>query len=136
MLKGVQELLPLRRLVGPKQEERLRLAEDPITIFSKLSQRYPRKTGGDKARDIVIDALRALPEKFRTLGHFTASVISLFWDPYQERVEEWNKEVADVLEDVQARVGGIEKLLQNEAFVSAVFQTTRIAGALINLKNY
>jgi hypothetical protein len=105
------------------------MGEDPITLFSKLSDRYPRKRGVDKVRDVVIDALRALPEKWSHVGHATASVLSLLWDPYQERVEEWNREVADVVEEVQARVGGIEKLLQNEAFVSAVFQTTRVAGA-------
>jgi hypothetical protein len=103
------------------------MTEDPIAIFSKLSERYPRKSGVDKARDSIIDGLRALPEKLAPLGHATASVLALFWDPYQDRVEEWNKEVADVVEDLQARVGGIEKLLQNEPFVSAVFQTTRIA---------
>jgi hypothetical protein len=103
------------------------LDEDPITLFSKLSERYPQKGGIEKVRDAVIDSLRALPEKFAVVGHATASVLSMFWDPYQQRVEEWNKEVADVVEEVQARVGGIEKLLQNESFVSAVFQTTRIA---------
>jgi hypothetical protein len=61
------------------------------------------------------------------LGHATASVLAMFWDPYQERVEEWNQEVADVVEELQSKIGGIEKLLHNEAFVSAVFQTTRIA---------
>jgi hypothetical protein len=35
--------------------------EDPITIFSKLSASYPKKTGGEKARDVVIDTLRAVP---------------------------------------------------------------------------
>jgi hypothetical protein len=109
--------------------EKETLDEEPITIFSKLSERYPRKAGIEKVRDVVIDSLRALPERFAALGHATASVLSMFWDPYQERVEEWNEEVVDVVEDVQERVGGIEKLLQNEAFVSAVFQTTRIAGA-------
>jgi hypothetical protein len=103
------------------------LAEDPITIFSRLSERYPEKTGGEKARDVVIDALRALPERAAALGHFTASLFSLFWDPYQARVEDWHREVADVVEDVAERVGGIEKLLQNKPFVSAVFQTDRIA---------
>jgi hypothetical protein len=34
--------------------------EDPITIFSKLSA-LSQKTGGDKARDVVIDTLRAVP---------------------------------------------------------------------------
>jgi hypothetical protein len=120
----------LKGLAGQEPRRKVKeLAEDPITIFTKLSQRYPRKTAGEKARDVVVDALRAIPEPLAPLGHATASVLSLFWDPYQDRVEDWNREVAEVVEDLQARVGGIEKLLQNRAFVSAVFQTTRIAAS-------
>jgi hypothetical protein len=73
--------------------------------------------------------LRATPELLAPLGHATASILSLFWDPFQERLEAWNVEVAEAVEDLQARVGGIEKLLQNKPFVSAVIQTTRIAGS-------
>lgn len=71
------------------------MGEDPITLFSKLADRYPRKRGVDKVRHVVIDALRALPEKWSHVRH-AALYYPHFLDPYQERVEEWNREVADV----------------------------------------
>jgi hypothetical protein len=49
------------------------MGEGPITLFSKLADRYPRKRGVDKVRDVVIDALRALPEKWSHVRHATAS---------------------------------------------------------------
>jgi hypothetical protein len=57
------------------------MGEDPITLFSKLADRYPRKRGVDKVRDVVIDALRALPEKWSHVRHATASALSPFLGP-------------------------------------------------------
>ena len=102
------------------------MAEGPIKLFSSLAERYPQPTGADMVQGIVRAGLAAIPIIGGPLPELLALVVT---PSVERRREEWYKDLADTLERVIAKVDGlkIEDLAQNEAFVSATIQASRIA---------
>jgi hypothetical protein len=101
------------------------MSEEPIKLFAKRSERLPQPDDAEKAGETALEVLKKLP----IVGDSAAYIISLFFNPFQERRDEWFKELADGLEELEAKVAGfnVEDLPRNEAFVSATIQATRIA---------
>lgn len=104
------------------------MAEEPIKLFSKMSERYPEPSDAD----VVHAGARALISLVPILGAPIEEVLSLVLAPsVSRRRDEWLKELADMFEELRSRVDGfrVEDLGKNEAFVTAVIQTTRIAAS-------
>ncbi|HYK36171.1 hypothetical protein [Alloacidobacterium sp.] len=101
------------------------MAEDTTKLFATRSERYPQPSDTDKARD----ALEKIVQQIPVLGPATVHVIAQFLVPgVERRREEWFKELADDFDCLKEKVNGfIENLAQNEAFVTATIQATRIA---------
>ena len=102
------------------------MAEDPIKLFATHAERYPQPTEADIALGATRAALAAIP----FVGGTITEVVSLVLTPaVQRRRDEWLKELADDLDRLKAKVEGfkVENLVENEAFVSATIQATRIA---------
>lgn len=100
------------------------MAEEPIKLFAKRSERYPRRDDTEGAGETALEVLRSLPG-----GSFPAYMLSLFFNPFEQRRDEWFKELADGLEDLETTVEGfrLENAVKNPAFISAVNQATRAA---------
>ncbi len=104
------------------------MAEDPIKLFSSRAERYPEPDEADAAYGAARAALAAIPG----LGGSITEVLSIVLAPaVARRRDEWFKELADALDQVEAKVEGfrVENLAGNEAFVSATVQATRAAAA-------
>jgi hypothetical protein len=101
------------------------MSEEPIKLFAKMSERLPQPDDVELAGDTALEVLKKLP----LVGDPAAYILSLFFNPFQKRRDEWLRELADGLEELQNTVAGfkVENLPKNEAFVSATFQATRIA---------
>jgi hypothetical protein len=102
------------------------MAEEPIKLFARRSERYPQPNEIDAARS----ALERIAEQIPVLGLTTTHVIAQFLIPgVEQRREAWFKELADDLDDLKDSAAGfrIESLAENESFVSATIQATRIA---------
>ena len=67
-----------------------------------------------------------VPRPFDTV---TALVLAWLSPPLEKRKEEWCKMLADVVQELRDKFQGVDpkKLTENEAFVSAVIETSRIA---------
>lgn len=66
------------------------------------------------------------------VGGPTNEVLSLILTPaLQRRRDEWHKDLADVVEELEKRFSGFDprSLGENEAFISATIQATRIAAS-------
>ncbi len=97
-----------------------------LKLFSTMSDRYPEP--GDA--DVVHAAARSLVSLIPGLGSPINEILSLVVVPsVARRRDEWFQDLADLVEEMQERVDDfdIKNLADNEAFVSAVVQTTRIA---------
>jgi hypothetical protein len=102
------------------------MADEPIRLFAPRSDRYPQPNELDATRS----ALEKVAEQVPVLGPATTHVIAQFLIPGVERRREaWFKELADDLDELKDTVTGfsIENLVDNERFVSATIQATRIA---------
>jgi len=80
----------------------------------------------DKART----AIEKIAEQVPLLGPATVGVVSQFLMPaYQRRQEKWFKEWADDFDRLEERVASftVEDIVQDEAFISAMIQATRVA---------
>jgi hypothetical protein len=101
------------------------VSEEPIKLFAKMSERIPEPDDGEMAGRTALEALKKLP----LVGDAAAYILSLFFNPFQVRRDEWFKELADGLEELQAKVKGFDvgSLSKDEVFVSAAIQATRIA---------
>ena len=104
------------------------MAEDPIKLFSSGSDRYPGPDEADAIQGGARAALSAIP----VIGGTVTEILSIVLAPVvSRRRDEWFKEFADGLDQLEKKVDGfeVEKLAGNEEFVSAVIQATRIAVA-------
>ncbi len=102
------------------------MSEEPIKLFSSMSERYPQPSDADA----VHAAARGLISLIPLVGSPIDELLSLVLAPsVSRRRDDWLKELADVVEETKRRMDGfkIEDLAQNEAFVSATIQATRIA---------
>jgi hypothetical protein len=100
------------------------MAEIPIKIFDTLEGRYPEAEDPDVVHGAVKVALSAIP----VLGSPINELFSMVVTPSLERRrDDWFKEVAGVVDRLQANGFKVESLVGNELFVSAVIQTARIA---------
>ena len=102
------------------------MSEDPIKLFASRAERYPESDDADVAQGVARATLAAIP----VLGGSITELVSLVLSPaVQRRRDEWFKDLADAVERLERRVEGfrIETLAQNESFVSATIQATRIA---------
>jgi hypothetical protein len=102
------------------------LDEKPIKLFDKRSERYPEMESEDIPGAIARAGLAAIP----ILGGSINEMLSLILAPSVERRRsEWLKDLADVVEELEKRLKGFDpkSLSENEAFVSATIQATRIA---------
>jgi len=102
------------------------MAEDPIKLFATRAERYPEPAEADTAQAIAKAGIAAIP----VIGVPINQVLSLVLTPaVGRRRDEWLKELADALDEMEKEVAGfrIEKLADDEAFVSATIQATLIA---------
>jgi len=102
------------------------MAEDPIKLFATRAERYPEPTEADTAQAIAKAGIAAIP----VIGGPINQLLSLVLTPaVGRRRDEWLKELADALDQMEKKVAGfrIEKLADDEAFVSATIQATLIA---------
>ena len=102
------------------------MAEDLTKLLATRAERYPQPDDTDKART----AIEKIAEQVPILGPATVHIVSQFLMPaYQRRQEEWFKELADGLEEAERKIEGfsVKSLVQDEAFVSATIQATRMA---------
>ena len=103
------------------------MAEEPTKLFSTRAERYPEPSTADTIQGGTRAALAAIP----VVGGSITEILSLLVAPaVARRRDEWFKELADGLDQLEAKVEGfrIEALVENEVFVTAVLQATR--GAL------
>jgi hypothetical protein len=102
------------------------MADEVTKLFSTRSERYPEPTGADAALGVSRAALAAIP----IVGGSITEVVSMVLAPsIARRRDEWLKELADGLDEVERKVEGfkIEDLGQDENFVSAVIEASRSA---------
>jgi hypothetical protein len=102
------------------------MADEVTKLFSTRSERYPEPTGADAVLGASRAALAAIP----IVGGSITEVVSMVLAPsIARRRDEWLKELADGLDEVERKVEGFktENLGQNENFVSAVIEASRSA---------
>lgn len=102
------------------------MAEDPIKLFATRAERYPEPTEADTAQALARAGIAAIP----VIGGPINQILSLVLSPaVGRRRDEWFKELADGLDQMEKKIVGfkVEKLADNEVFVSATIQATLIA---------
>ena len=102
------------------------MAEEPIKLFATRAEQFPQPSDSDIAHAAVRAVVSAVP----LLGGPINQVLSLvLGPPVARRRDEWLKELADALEQLETKFDGfkMESLENNEAFVSAALQATQIA---------
>lgn len=101
------------------------MTEEPIKLFAKRSERIPQREDADDVGEAALELLKKVP----LVGDTTAYILSLFFNPFEQRRDDWFKELADDLDDLSHTVQGCtaENLVKDPAFVSATIQATRIA---------
>src|SRR5579863_2878303 len=102
------------------------MAEDPIKLFATRGERYLQPNEIDGTRTALEKAAELIP----IFGPATVQVIAQFLVPgVERRREQWFKELADDFDRLKEKVDGfsVQNLVQNEPFVSATIQATRIA---------
>jgi hypothetical protein len=102
------------------------MPEEPIKLFSRISERYPEPDGADTVHATARALISLLPGAGGPVDELLALVLT---PSVTRRRDNWFKELADVVEEVKEKLEGfkVEDLAQNEAFVSATIQATRIA---------
>lgn len=102
------------------------MAEDPIKLFAKRSERYPNPSDTDTLQG----AARAVVAGIPLVGGSINEVLSVVLIPaVSQRRDEWLRELAVGLEQLEDKVEGfrVEDLVDNETFVSATIRATRVA---------
>jgi hypothetical protein len=99
---------------------------DPIKLFGKLSEHYPEPEAEDRIMASVTALAGLVPHHCETI---TGLVNAWFGPPLEKRKRQWCKMLADVVQELCDRFQGFDPkaLTDNEAFVSAVIETSRIA---------
>ena len=84
------------------------------------------KSKGDVAREVGRAIVSLVPAAG---GPLQVAFENLFASPLEKRKQAWLEQLADVLTEVQARVGDLtpEKLASNEAFVTVAMQASQVA---------
>lgn len=84
------------------------------------------KTATDIAREVGRAIVSAIPAAG---GPLQVAFENIFSSPIEKRKEAWLNQLADVINEVQKRVGEItpEKLAENDAFVTVVMQASQVA---------
>ena len=84
------------------------------------------KSKGDVAREVGRAIVSLVPAAG---GPLQVAFENLFASPLERRKQAWLEQLADVLTEVQARVGDLtpEKLASNEAFVTVAMQASQVA---------
>jgi hypothetical protein len=102
------------------------MAEDPIKLFASRAERYPQPTEVDTAQAVARVGIAAIPAIGGSINEFLSLVLA---PAVARRRDEWFKELADDFDQMEKKVEGfkVEKLIDNEAFVSATIQATVIA---------
>lgn len=101
------------------------MSETPIKLFATHAERYPTEEV-DIPQGLAKAVLAAVP----VLGAPSLEILSLIVAPsVAGRRNEWFKEIAAALDELEKTVAGfkVENLVNDEAFVSAALQATRIA---------
>jgi len=104
----------------------LPMAELPIKLFSSRAEQYPEPTGSDLALGAARAAVAAIP----LVGGSATEVLSMVLAPsLARRRDEWFKELAGALEQLEAKVDGfhVADLCRDEVFVSAVIEASKTA---------
>lgn len=98
----------------------------PIKLFGKLSEYYPEPDAGDRVTATATALASLVPHHSET---FIGLVNAWLSPPLEKRKEQWCKMLADVVQELCDKFQGFDpkKLTENEAFVSAVIETSRIA---------
>lgn len=102
------------------------MPEEPIKLFASRAERYPEADAADIAEAGARAGLNLIP----LVGGAVSDLFSVVLAPsLARRRDEWFKELAKGLDTLEKQAEGfkIENLVQNEAFVSATIQATRIA---------
>jgi hypothetical protein len=102
------------------------MSAESIKLFATRSEQYPEP----RAEDVVHGTIRAGLAAIPLVGGSVTELMSIVLTPaVARRRDEWLKELADALEKLEKKVEGFkfENLAENEAFISATIQATRIA---------
>jgi hypothetical protein len=101
------------------------MAEDPLKLFARRSERFPQPDDADVLRSAVEKGIEQIP----AVGPILTFVTSRFWAPvHARRLELFWKEFADDFEKHCAECT-VENLVNDEAFISASIQIARMVVA-------
>jgi hypothetical protein len=97
-----------------------------MKLFGKLSDYYPEPEAGDRIMATATALASLVPHHGDTLAGLVSAWLS---PPLEKRKEQWCKMLADVVQELCDRFQGFDpkKLDSNEAFISAVIESHRIA---------
>ena len=104
------------------------MPDEPLKPFPTRAETYPERDGKDIAQSLARAGLATIP----IIGGPINELLLLVLTPSLERRRnEWLKDLADVVEELQKRIKGFDpkNLSENESFVSATIQATRIAAS-------
>ncbi|HUY95111.1 MAG TPA: hypothetical protein VMU71_07420 [Terracidiphilus sp.] len=102
------------------------MPEEPLKLFGTLADRLPEKGDGDRLRENAQAAIAAIP----LVGGATNLVLDrVFPSAFRERLKAWQRELAEIIEDLRRRVGDLEaeSRTSEKGFVTAVYQATAIS---------
>jgi hypothetical protein len=97
------------------------MTENTIKRTNTRAERYPEPAQADAVQAVARAAIAAVP----VIGGTITELLSLVLSPAVERrKDEWLKELADALGELESKVEGfkIGDLQHNEQFVSAVIE--------------
>lgn len=100
--------------------------DEPQKLFASLSERYPEPDEEDRLRARARAAIAAIPG---IGGSITELMNMVLVPPVARRRDEWLRELAEVVEEIDRKVENFDPatLAENDAFVSAFIRTSRIA---------
>ena len=98
------------------------MAEAPIKLFATRSERYPKSSDSDIAYGIV----KTLLSVYGPISEILSLVIT---PPLLRRRDEWFKDLSDAVDEIASKCTDFtpEKLANNDQFISAVIEASRIA---------
>jgi hypothetical protein len=102
------------------------MAEKPIKLFASRSEQYPEPEDIDKAHGALRVVLSAIPG----IGSPLTELLSMVLAPsVVRRHDDWLKNLAGDFDRLESKVDGfkMQNLADNEPFISAAIQATRIA---------
>jgi hypothetical protein len=102
------------------------MPEEPVKLFSTMSERYPQPDSADTVHAAARGLISLIPGAGGPIDELLALVLA---PSVSRRRDDWFRELADLVEEIKKRIDGfkVEYLAENEEFVSATIQATRIA---------